>query len=73
MPADLELLITETLAIIAFPFSHTTQSGSAKTVRFPFLVSLNEVQLKPSDRQNDVKNRHGDWCHARSQLSRSVL
>lgn len=35
MPADLELLITETLAIIAFPFSHTTQSGSAKTFRSP--------------------------------------
>ncbi|WP_293207153.1 hypothetical protein, partial [Microcoleus sp. PH2017_01_SCD_O_A] len=29
--------------------------------------------LKPSDRQNDVKNRHGDCCHARSQLSTSAL
>lgn len=35
MPAAQELLITETLATIAFPFSHTTKSGSAKTVRSP--------------------------------------
>ncbi|TAE53473.1 MAG: hypothetical protein EAZ88_11900 [Oscillatoriales cyanobacterium] len=68
MPADLELLITETLAIIAFPFSHTTQSGSAKTVRSP-----KQAETLASDRQNDVKNRHGDCCHARSQLSTSAL
>ncbi|WP_293151066.1 MULTISPECIES: hypothetical protein [unclassified Microcoleus] len=34
MPADLELLIAESLASVGFPFSHTTPSGSAKTYRW---------------------------------------
>ncbi|WP_293337711.1 hypothetical protein [Microcoleus sp. CAWBG58] len=68
MPADLELLIAESLASVGFPFSHTTPSGSAKTYRwqkqaetlavidFAFSAIAQSGSIK-TVRQNDVNNR----------------